>query len=546
MAETSTAKPKTINSSVTSLPTPVNVAKLEEYLVNYDACGRAQLVLGFSKGFDVGFRGYPSNNKDINNLKSTREHPDIVSAAISTELAEGRMAGPFSEPPFPNFQVSPIGLVPKKTPNSFRFIVDLSSPKGASINEGIDDVFAQVSYASLAEAIQLVILSGQGAFMAKTDIEKAFRLLPLKPEQYHLFCIKWANEYFHDRCLPMGARSSCQLFESFSSALQFIANQEGIGNVTHYLDDFLFVSSSHDSCQDYLQKFINICKDLNIPLAADKTFGPCQIIQFLGFEIDTIAQVVRLPLDKLEKCKTLIHEMLIQDKCTLRELQVLLGLLNFTCTVIVPGRAFLQRLYRLTVGVRKPYFSIRLTSQVKKDLHIWLQFLEEYNGVTLYREEMFLSENVCHIFSDASKTLGCGAVLDNHWFALGWPNEWWREQNITLLELVPIVLAIQAWGNELRNKCVILHTDNLDLSHDINSQSSKDPLVMSLIRHMVLKLLSFNILFRSRHIPGVSNILSDSLSRLQVTRFRQLHPTADREPTPVNLPILSEILGQQL
>ena len=41
-------------------------------------------------------------------------------------------------PPFPNLQISSFGVIPKKgQPGKWRRIVDLSSPWGASVNDGI-------------------------------------------------------------------------------------------------------------------------------------------------------------------------------------------------------------------------------------------------------------------------------------------------------------------------------------------------------------------------------------------------------------------------
>ena len=102
-------------------------------------------------------------------------------------------------------------------------IIDLSHPSPDSINDKIHDVFADVNYSTLSDAIKLVIEVGKGAYMAKTDIEKAFRILPLQPEQYHLVCYKWNNLYYHDKAMVMGCRSSCSLFEKFSTSLEFIA-----------------------------------------------------------------------------------------------------------------------------------------------------------------------------------------------------------------------------------------------------------------------------------------------------------------------------------
>ena len=45
-------------------------------------------------------------------------------------------------------------------------------------------------------------------------------------------------------------------------------------------------------------------------------------------------------------------------KVTLRELQSIIGLLNFTCSVVLPGRAFLRRLIDLSRGIQRPHFKI--------------------------------------------------------------------------------------------------------------------------------------------------------------------------------------------
>jgi hypothetical protein len=39
---------------------------------------------------------------------------------------------------------------------------------------------------------------------------------------YHLLGFTWNNLYYYERYLPMGASSSCQIFESFSSSLHWI------------------------------------------------------------------------------------------------------------------------------------------------------------------------------------------------------------------------------------------------------------------------------------------------------------------------------------
>ena len=57
--------------------------------------------------------------------------------------------------------------------------------------------------------------------------------------------------------------------------------------------------------------------------------------------------------------------------------------------------------------------------------------------------------------------------------------------------------------------------------------------MMHLIRHLFSFTAANNINIILQHIPGHSNILADSLSRLQVDQFRLLQPTAATSSTPI-------------
>ena len=117
-------------------------------------------------------------------------------------------------------------------------------------------------------------------------------------------------------------------------------------------------------------------------MAPEKTVGPLPILSFAGIELHTQLQLARLPKDKLDKCTDLISNLFRRKKVTLVELQSLIGLLNFACSVIISGRAF--RLMDLTIGVKAAHHRIRLTSQEKEDLRVWLEFLNNFNGKSFF------------------------------------------------------------------------------------------------------------------------------------------------------------------
>ena len=341
-------------AAISQLPTPVKSDRLLALLKDYNPSDIEFLRTGFSAGFRLHFEG-SRQNFEAKNLKSALENPKAVDLKLKKELEARRVAGPFACTPFQPFRVSPLGIVPKKIPNEFRLIHHLSYPNGFSVNDGIASEHSSVSYSTTDDAITLIKQAGRGSFMAKTDIKNAFRLLPIHPDDYGLLGMKWKGLYYYDKCMPMGCSSSCLTFEKFSTAVEWIAKQRlKIDHILHLLDDFLMAALSKELCQFYLDLFLKLCSYLGIPIAPGKTIGPATTICFAG--IDSISMEARLPLEKVEKCRTLLLGFLTRKKVTLKEIQSLTGVLNFACSVVKPGRAFLRRLIDLTIGIKSPPF----------------------------------------------------------------------------------------------------------------------------------------------------------------------------------------------
>ena len=125
-----------------------------------------------------------------------------------------------------------------------------------------------------------------------------------------------------------------------------------------------------------LHRFTAMCEDTGIPIATEKTFGPSTKLSFAGIDFDSIEMTARLPSDKVQKCLDAIKAMKVKKKVKLREMQSLIGLLNFACSVVVPGRAFLRRLIDLTKGVKRPFHRVSLNKEARADLAAWELFLD--------------------------------------------------------------------------------------------------------------------------------------------------------------------------
>ena len=212
------------------------------------------------------------------------------------------MAGPFETPPFPNFQVSPIGLVPKKNSKKFRTIVHPSFPKSGStsINASISKDDISLQYVTIDTAIQGIKRFGPGCFLAKTDIESAFQLIPVHPDDYELVGMYWEGKYYYDKVLPFGLRSAPYLFNQLSDTIEWILqNKCMISFVCHILDDFLIMEPPselppHDSaCQQRLTAMMLAFKNLNIPVAPNKNTGSSNCTRVYGYSLLSLIYIDR-------------------------------------------------------------------------------------------------------------------------------------------------------------------------------------------------------------------------------------------------------------
>jgi hypothetical protein len=158
---------------------------------------------------------------------------------------------------------------------------------------------------------------------------------------------------------------------------------------------------------------------------------------------------------------------------------------------------------------------------MKEDLKVWLNFLTNYNGVTLFRALKILPSGHFNMGADASK-VGFGAVFGRCWLQERFPCDWQhllleKEIGITILELFPIYVLLGTFGHKIKNSFVLFHSDNEGVVEVINKQSSPNKIIMNILRKLVLILMECNIMLRSQHIPGSKNVLCDLISRFQVT-----------------------------
>ena len=482
------------------------------------------------------------------NLRLRVGSPKELWNKVMKEVELGRYAGPFEEPPFEYFVQSPIGLVPKDKGLKTRLIFHLSYPRtGESVNSGIPKERCTVKYPDFEEAIKLCLREGRGCSLAKSDMSSAFRHVPLRRDQWYLLIMKAVNPidnkvyYFVDKCLPFGSSISYAIFQAISDAIAYIVKYRVGKKNVNYLDDYLFAAALKLACDRQVTEFLEVCRLISFPVALEKTFWGTTLLVFLGLLLDTEKQLVCIPTDKIVKVREMINWFLGRKKATVLQFQKLCGSLNFLCRCIVPGRAFLGRLYVSGNGkiALKQHHHLNVTNEHKLDLATWQYFLSQ---PTIFSREFILPQihtaQIIDIFSDASRNfkLGFGAYCGSEWSFGQWDEEFYSEvqPSIEYLELFGVAVAVLNWLKLFRNKKIVLFCDNQAVVNMINNSTSNCRNCMVLLRMIVLEGLVCNTRVFAKYVKSKDNGKADAISRLQWHRFRKLTgQTMNLNPTPV-------------
>lgn len=326
-----------------------------------------------------------------------------------------------------------------------------------------------MTYTSFEDALEKLKSLGKGALMAKANVKSAFRLLPINPGCFNSLGFFFKNSFYFDKCLPMGCSLSCFYFVAFSSFLEWVVSSESGSNfIIHYLDDF-------PDCSFLLELFFKMCSHFGVPLALEKTAWPSTCLEFLGITIDSKLMDFRLPEEKVSKLRALLLVVIRKKKMCLKELQFLLGLLAFASRVMPIGKVFSRRLYLAISGFKSPFSHVRITQDMREDLSaVWLQFLTHFNGRAVWQEDFILDQEF-FLFTDATGCLGFAAIWQSHWCAEHWCPRWQGEgylKNIVLLELFPLIVALEIWGYYFKNKRILVRIDNKGVMYAINCLTS--------------------------------------------------------------------------
>ena len=478
------------------------VQKLEGY---WDT----QLLELIKYGFPMDFNRQSPLRWEDKNHSSALQFPHDVEAYLKEEIQFGAIQGPFIKNPIENCHFSPFLTREKSNASHRRVIIDLSWPKDASVNLGVDknSYLAsdfQLTFPTVDDIIDAINDVGKGACLYKVDISRAFRHVKIDPFDYDLLGLKWRDVTFFDTCLPFGSRHGTQIFQRLSDAVRYMMRREGF-DVINYVDDFVGIDVPSVARRSY-DRLCAILGELGLDVSVKKLVAPCTKAICLGVEIDTVQKTIAIPEDKMRRIEDILQEWKSKTFASRQQLQSLLGNLLYIHKCVRPARTFVNRMLQL---LRDNYDkkSISLTHDFRRDLRWFVKFVRSYNGTSYFDHKSIEAS----IELDACLT-GFGGSWGNCVYHVPIEKRY-KNLAITQLETLNILVALRLFAPYWHRKKVHVKCDNLAAVQVLTSGKTRDPFLAACARNVWLVVAQADIQVKYSHIPGSKNELADTLSR---------------------------------
>ena len=417
----------------------------------------------------------------------------------------------------------------KPNSDNRRVILDLSWPRGASVNAGVEKngymgSEFKLTFPTIDDLTQELVKIGKGAHIFKVDVSRAFRHLNVDPRDYDLLGVNWGVTFIDTR-IPFGSRHGSQFFQRTSAAVRPVMR---LRDVINYIDDFLGYETPSVTKQSF-DALIDVMTQLGLTISESKLVEPTTKAVCLGILIDTVQGTVAIPPEKLEVVKQMVKDWRGRKWCTKRQLQSLLGMLLYVHKCVKPARYFLNRMLTTLRSVSNPA-RVELDQDFQRDLRWFHSFLPRYNGVSMYNH--MKSQSILEL--DACLT-GLGGRWGNLVYHLtierGFAN-----LDIVHLEMVNIVMALRVFARFWSGTRILVKCDNEAVVKVLKAGKARDPFLATCARNVWYISALADIDLQYEHILGRNNTVADLLSRWQLIpqNIVQLHQFI---ANPVWLPV---------
>ena len=292
-------------------------------------------------------------------------------------------------------------------------------------------------------------------------------------------------------------------------AISWIHGREGFLS-RPYLDDFGGAEKTFQEAEAALEKLQEIMRQLGVDEATHKVCGPAQQLVWLGLLYDSVEMKISVPPEKLSEIMVLLQGWEGKRRATRREMQSLLGTLQFVASVSPPTHVFTNRML-MNLREAPQRGTETLSWGFKRDLKFFLDLLPHFNGVKVVNKAEIDYQESLEL--DACLT-GCGACTTRKYYAEQFPQRILDAgHSIAHLELLNVVIALKVWREDWAGRKVKIFCDNSNACCAVQSGRSKDMFMQDCVREVFFVCAVADIELLLLHRPGRQMQRADALSR---------------------------------
>ena len=458
------------------------------------------LEFGFCMGIDQSkFVSVPPTNH-----KTARQEFTEVDNFIVKHWKAGAILGPYKSNPLsvPVF-TSPLQVVTGNSGKK-RTVVDMSYPKGSSINDAIPNQWDQIPgfegsfHLPTHDDICNIILRTPDPLMYITDLSAYYLQLPVDICDLPYMAMAWRKCLWFFRRLPFGSRSACLHAQRVTDAICLIHRTCTRTDIAGYVDDYSGIATrllAMWACS----AFNDLLEKLGLARTLEKCRIPLEIQIFLGLLYNLANLTLSLPQEKIDRAIALIREWLKKDKCTKSELQSLLGNFQHFATVVHAGRPFCSSIMD---AVRSENFPVQLSLDFHRDLEMWLHVLQS----DIPKKSIIKSAPLCEpdeVIAIAVK--GNHIVIECHGDISGYRCYSCEKLTVQDFYIVAVWLITSQLLHVIAGKLILIMVPTKASANAINRASSRTKCIRQLMRQYWLKQAEGDCIVKALCVPGASN-----------------------------------------
>ena len=314
------------------------------------------------------------------------------------------------------------------------------------MNDAIDlHTPIRLTYPTIDTLAKCIWSLGVGMAVYKKDLLSAFRQLIGDPMDYSLMMYHLQGKIYVDIAVAMGLRSAPSCCQRGTNAITHVHKHNGYW-VMNYIDDF--ISAEYWSrVWDSYNQLGELLKTIGAAEFENKSSPPDTMVECLGTIVNTLNMTLQVKPEQMQELLQLLEQWRMRVTATRKQLESLIGKLQFVATCVQQGHVFMSRLLNWLKTMKRGKF-YKIPHEARQDIKWWYIYLPKYNGTSmlwyLHKEDA-----QAIIMTDASFS-GCGGYSEvtKQYFRSRLPM--WLLQlagnNIVLLEMHAVIMAIKIWG----------------------------------------------------------------------------------------------------